>query len=272
MTGGANSNRSARLETGGHDLQEQITKWPTPNTGNAKRGEREPDGKRGEELIEAVRKWPAPQAHDAKVGKSPARVEAMRERTGAGVMNLNEYAEVWPLPTQWPAPAARDYKGENSEAHLSVSSGALHLDQLPNFVAHRWPSATVKDADSAARHTTTATAMHPGTTLIDAVRSHSSLPGPTTLIDGPLFSESTPTSHPASGKNPDADGAAVKVHLNPVFDEWLMGLPLGWTDYAPAATAWSHWLQRSLCAFWLLASACGLPVDRSIWVSDDNQD
>ncbi|WP_394658587.1 hypothetical protein, partial [uncultured Novosphingobium sp.] len=37
---------------------------------------------------------------------------------------------------QWPAPAARDHKGTNSPEHLQVSSGSLHLDQLPNFVEH----------------------------------------------------------------------------------------------------------------------------------------
>jgi hypothetical protein len=29
--------------------------------------------------------------------------------------------------------------------------------------------------------------------------------------------------------------------LNPEFVEWLMGWPLGWTDFAPVATEWSHW-------------------------------
>lgn len=36
----------------------------------------------------------------------------------------------------WPGPAARDYKGANSADHLLVSTGSLHLDQLPNFVEH----------------------------------------------------------------------------------------------------------------------------------------
>jgi hypothetical protein len=37
----------------------------------------------------------------------------------------------------WPTPAARDAKGVNSEEHVTVNgSGRMHLDQLPNYVAH----------------------------------------------------------------------------------------------------------------------------------------
>jgi len=37
----------------------------------------------------------------------------------------------------WPTPAARDAKGANSEAHVTTNgSGRMHLDQLPNYVAH----------------------------------------------------------------------------------------------------------------------------------------
>ncbi len=37
----------------------------------------------------------------------------------------------------WPTPAARDAKGANSEEHVTTNgSGRMHLDQLPNFVAH----------------------------------------------------------------------------------------------------------------------------------------
>ena len=33
--------------------------------------------------------------------------------------------------------------------------------------------------------------------------------------------------------------------LNPLFVEWLMGWPLGWTDFAPLGTGWSRW-QRAM--------------------------
>lgn len=45
----------------------------------------------------------------------------------------------------WPTPAARDIKGANSADHLQKSSGSLHLDQLPNFVAHVWATPTASE-------------------------------------------------------------------------------------------------------------------------------
>nr|WP_315381341.1 hypothetical protein [uncultured Sphingomonas sp.] len=37
----------------------------------------------------------------------------------------------------WPTPAARDHKGENSFEHVTMNgTGRMHMDQLPNFVAH----------------------------------------------------------------------------------------------------------------------------------------
>ena len=61
---------------------------------------------------------PTPQAHDAVGGKTPEQVAAMRERTGAGVANLNEVAvnELEPLfrtPT----------------AQLAVNGGSQHPDK-----------------------------------------------------------------------------------------------------------------------------------------------
>lgn len=42
-------------------------------------------------------------------------------------------------------------------------------------------------------------------------------------------------------------GDPSQMRLNPLFTEWLMGWPTGWTDFAPAAMAWSRWwpLMRS---------------------------
>lgn len=39
LTGGANSQRKNRPKTGGHDLQEQVTDWPTPQARDSKSGE-----------------------------------------------------------------------------------------------------------------------------------------------------------------------------------------------------------------------------------------
>ena len=37
---------------------------------------------------------------------------------------------------KWPTPATRDYRSPNSASHMDRSTGAMHLDQLPNFIKH----------------------------------------------------------------------------------------------------------------------------------------
>ena len=36
----------------------------------------------------------------------------------------------------------------------------------------------------------------------------------------------------------------LRPRLNPAFVEWLMGVPHGWTDFAPLGTEWSRWSRR----------------------------
>lgn len=49
-------------------------------------------------------------------------------------------------------------------------------------------------------------------------------------------------------------GNQPKAQLNPRFDEWLMGWPPGWTDFAPVVTEWCRWRQRMRFALSRLVS------------------
>ena len=40
------------------------------------------------------------------------------------------------------------------------------------------------------------------------------------------------------------DGVEFQMTLNPHFTEWLMGWPIGWTEFELAETEWCLWLQR----------------------------
>lgn len=40
------------------------------------------------------------------------------------------------------------------------------------------------------------------------------------------------------------DGTESQITLNPRFTEWLMGWPIGWTEFELAETEWFRWLQR----------------------------
>ena len=100
--------------------------------------------------------WTTPQAHDVTMrgaGQTPTAAAGnaclARDATNwstprasdgeKGGPNQSFGAGGIPLPSQaakWPTPASRDYKGENSSDHLTNGTGRLHMDQLPNYVAH----------------------------------------------------------------------------------------------------------------------------------------
>ncbi|MGE0108166.1 MAG: hypothetical protein AB7S81_00135 [Bdellovibrionales bacterium] len=48
------------------------------------------------------------------------------------------------------------------------------------------------------------------------------------------------------------DGKELQPVLNPLFVEWLMGWPVGWTGSAPVETAWCLWQQHMRFALWQL--------------------
>ena len=182
ITGGGESaerkKELGREESGGGDLQSQVNIWQTPSTDSFRcRG-----GDRKNEM------GLDQQARFANFAATPSAQQ--QDATAAPIAKEKD----------WPTLAARDYRGANSESHLDRSSGAKHLDQLPNFVCHSFPQAQ---------------------------------PTPT------HGDESSPT------------GPTSRLRLNPNFVDWLMGLPSGWTDYAPVETAWWSFKVRSHLKFLL---------------------
>jgi len=157
------------------------------------------------------------------------------------------------LSLVWPRPAARDWKGANGPEHLENGTGRLHLDQLPNFVEHvwyqkLWPRPTVSDANGARNRTSgrsnPQSRHHDGVTLNDAIRIYSHRSQKTSADGEPLLKQ--------------------RQSLNPLFVEWLMGWPpgwtlLAWTDFACSATALCHFKQRMRFALSQLASPIEAP-------------
>lgn len=150
----------------------------------------------------------------------------------------------------------------------------------PRSGSMRWPTTNTRDGSSAARHTTKTGVMHPGTTLTDAIRLWAT---PATdrsdelLLKGQAKRWATPQARdwksettefrqehfptlgrqvrqretpslPAQETTTGGDPRLLSTpRLNPRFVEWLMGFPIGWTDFEPLGTEWSHWwpLMRS---------------------------
>ena len=143
--------------------------WPTPNTpsggGNLMAT---PKHTGGIDLEGAAELWQTP------------AVDSFRSRGGdrKDEMGLDQQARI-----AWVTPASRDWKGANSETHVTETvGGRRHMDQLSNQV------------------------------------EHSFRPAQQTEMHGETSSQPAPTS---------------RRRLNPLFVEWLMGLPDGWTSPEP---------------------------------------
>jgi len=163
----------------------------------------------------------------------------------------------------WTTPTATD-TGRNGK----YQQGGTALSAQ----AKMWPTATAGDSRNSARHTTTAPASKPGTTLVDATRTWptpqagdgktgyqcrkkggpriqknletvvrddlKSWPTPTArdYKDGNTGDQDVPTNG-LLGRAANRDPASPVGLLNPTWVEMLMGLPIGWTDFVPSATA-----------------------------------
>ena len=161
---------------------------------------------------------------------------------------------------QWPTPATRGFKGANGPDHLMNGTGKLHLDQLPNFVEHLWATPCARDF------------MPPHTPEYIAQKKAQGhgmkiLPDQVALWPTPTSLSYSDSHQPGNSRsyNLTMDLAlSLQVQmtsqagetssqprrtLNPLFVEWLMGWPLGWTllawtDFACSETELFHWKRR----------------------------
>ena len=275
MTGGPQSNRQERhARTGkmaGADLQESAEGWQTKA-----------------EMEQA--NWPTPTGRDAK---NPERSAAGMERKadGSWTVDLNTAAHMWQTPgtdsfrsrggdrvnemgldqqaRNWPTPAGRDWKSEES---VENRAEGFHAPML-SVAVKNWPSPATTDANSAARETTTTGVMHPGTSLTDAIRNWPSPraedsefcgnhPGAQDSLTGVIQDWSFPSTFPPSapeigsvGKTcwcglRGCDQPSHRRKLNIYFDEWLMGWPLNWSSADIALTGFEQWAMESARLLW----------------------
>jgi len=67
-----------------------------------------------------------------------------RQTEGGGMRKLEDQTM---LISPWATPASRDYKGANSEAHVTeIGTGRKHMDQLANQVVHLGPTSSGSNA------------------------------------------------------------------------------------------------------------------------------
>lgn len=220
------------------------------------------------------------------MGEEPATFLARQEREKAKGLNGNGMGTPLAMSAKmWPTPATRDHKGANGPDHLENGTGRLHLDQLPNFVEHLWYTPNVPNGGRTLSEDISPTGM-----TADGVKRQVGLENQARLwatprgIEGEkggrwqqsgdapkvLTLTGQALSLPDRPISTDGDGSShIRRTLNPLFVEWLMGWPPGWTSLAltpPAstgfgysATALSAWKQRMRSALSSLGSPLPAP-------------
>ena len=179
----------------------------------------------------ACSSWPTPKVIQG--GPESARRKQELGRTASGGGDLQSTA------VNWPTPMARD--------GAKRSGGKRKKDDLSSRV-EAWPSPTAHDG----RRPGLDAKSTQGANLSKSV-SQFSLQDLGTGTDGLGSSPPGQTSPPPS---------AGKPKLNPLFVEWLMGFPEGWSDAGNPTdpTAYAHWETRS-CRLALAWLSCHLPIE-----------
>jgi len=211
-------------------LPQMVKAWGTPRASDAQKGgPNQSYGGGGIPLPAQAAQWMTPSVPNGgrgmPEGTSPT---GTMPNGGKRQIGLDNQAK------QWPTPAARDHKGENSPDHLTNGTGRLHMDQLPNAVAHGFT------------HPARPTSMRGG------------MPSPHARISRPLWALMT-SSHGRT-KSRRIWKARAKRRLNPLFVEWLMGWPYAHALCASSETAFIRWQQD------MRGALSQLPTDSGPWI------
>jgi hypothetical protein len=166
-------------------------------------------------LTGAAQTWPKPRGEDSEsCGNHPGATDSL---TGAA--------------RQWATPRTITGGGESSERKKELGREESGGGDLQSQVTD-WPTPKARDWKSAEGNQ----GMERNDPDLNVIASRYFHPDPATSTPGAESSESGQTS---------------RRRLNPAFVEWLMGLPHGWTDYAPVAMAsWRSKARRRL-SLWL---------------------
>jgi hypothetical protein len=217
-----------REGAGGPTLTTLATRlWPAVSATEARQGfQRRPEGMASEQnqqsLTTIAMLWPTPIAANHRSIYASDETHAKTEHARP----LNEFVGRWTTPT-----ASENKRGDRPDwqPHQKTNEHSL------NRQASQWPTPVVTVSNSARNQTSGRSnpdsKHHNGVTLTDAIFLYS-------LPDRPISTVGEESSH-------------ICRTLNPLFVEWLMGWPPGWTLLAltpPASSAFAS-SERALFHF-----------------------
>ena len=206
--------------------------WPTPmiinrTSNKAQTGRPTAGPSRGGPsygLEDVMRLWPTPAAADAdRASETYCR--------GVGNPTLLGAARMWPTPTV-------TSQAQTAEDPTAKQTGGT---TLRGAAERRWTTPTASDAIG----TTAGTATHYTGGPSRSLRQDARRWGPPTARDWKDTPSRAPENsllgrqvltRPARGAVSSPATRRSPPRLNPRFVEWLMGLPRGWTAFAPLGT------------------------------------
>lgn len=201
---------------------------------------------------EALAHIPTPTASDASMGGMNPRSCAVESGMTRGV-NLSNYVTYWPTPR---AKGLMGGTGSRDMMQKKALAGDVSKEEAEGMLGTMlWPTPTAADS-----RRQSPLYKRGNTTLIGAVKEREMVPTPTKSM---LYEQDleraryegrklpTPTASDAQGGLGGHRGGgpnlktAIGGRLNPPWDEWLMGLPIGWTGSALVGTPLFRLWQRS---------------------------
>jgi DNA-cytosine methyltransferase len=200
--------------------------WPTPTAQDFRK--RGPNSSQLG-LAESSCQWATPNTMDHMAPRSSEAMEKMLGPEGqrAGRSRPSNLRE----QIVWPTPRAQKTSSENPESWKArQQAGQVSTPPLA-MAAIMWPTVTTQDAKNNAGPSQFGRNTKP--LNVEAALHHS-------------------RCHSPQGQT--ETGTASHKVLNPQFVEWLMGWPIGWTEFAPVGTAWCRWLPLMRGALsWLVS-------------------
>ncbi len=239
-------------------LEDQIQgSWATPALHDAKgvpyqRDGKDPEGFARPTLLGAAEMWPTPRS--AENGNDSG--SRQREEQGPNP-GLKDRARSWPTPQ---AHDSGEGKTPEQIEAMRVRTGAGVRNLNEEALRYAVPTPTEWQTPTGS--------MMPSRRQVGADHREALMPAQAAQFPTPTV----PGEHSVGeigewggSKNPMRGGP--RKRLNPLFVEYLVGLPPGWTDCAPLETsAWRRWLARHSwsCFQRMLRTTSLRPIDAEV--------
>jgi hypothetical protein len=205
--------------------------------------------KRHRNLETIVALWATP--HTAPGGSLGEPLEKWEQRAARkAAENIHLHRPLHIQIQQWATPTTRDWKDGASPSDAAPTNGLLGR-QAPrsgivgpsssqsgqSLPPQQWPTPSVPNGGRQPKFGMSRTGMTP-----DGKKRQVGLHN----VAEQMWQTPRTGAHGTPGADATHGGQPKRLRLNPLFVEWLMGLPIGWTDLKPLATQSSLPAPRTL--------------------------